>query len=644
MGSKAPYYFDEFFASGLEESVSPFLTKKSQRWAKNLSLKSSLLGGFFLLLAFITHFFHPTLSHLFLVMTYFFAGTRALIETAHDLKNLEINIEVLMTLAAFLSVLIGSALEGGLLLVLFSISGAMEETVSKKSKSAVTKLRELAPTFAKALQDDGTTVDRSIREIEIGTKLLVRAGEIVPLDGDIVEGESYVNLVHLTGENQPVSKKVGDDVQAGARNLDGTLTISVTRTSADSTLMKIITLIHQAQEMKPKLQRFLDRFSKIYATTIIALSAFFALVLPWILHIPYLGDEGGIYRALAFLIAASPCALIIATPTAYLSAISACAKKGILLKGGITLDALAAAKKIVFDKTGTLTTGSLECLGIEPNASPDIVAIAAGLERNANHPIATAILSYAEKQSISPAHIENFLSVPGSGLEGTWNGNNVAIGNPSFIMQKTGNETLREKIQGTDAVIAALLVENNVYIFTFQDEVREGIDTMVADLKTRYNLESIMLTGDHKTSAETVGKTLGIDQVLSELRPEDKMETISKLAEQGHIAMVGDGVNDAPALARASVGIAMGTIGSDTAIDASDIVLLHDDLQLIGWLTKKAHQTTRIVKQNLTLALGVILLATTPALLGYIPLWLAVILHEGGTLLVGLNSLRLLVR
>ena len=357
----SPYIFDEFFTSGLEESVSPFLRRSSRKWAKNLSLKSSLAAGAFLALAFIFKFYVIELSHLFLLFVYFLAGTPALIHTIEDVKNLEINIDVLMTLAAFLSFLIGSQLEGGLLLVLFAFSGAMEESVTRRAKGALINLNHLSPTVGMVIGDNGTLFQKSVREIEVGMRLLVRAGEVVPLDGNVVDGSSFVNLVHLTGESVPVSKIAGDSVQAGSRNLDGTLSIEVTKTSSESTLSKIIKLINEAQGMKPKLQRFLDKFGKRYAITIIALFFIFAATLPWIFSIPFLGIEGSLYRALTFLIAASPCALIIATPTAYLSAISACARKGVLLKGGVTLDAFASCHSIAFDKTGTLTTGKITC-------------------------------------------------------------------------------------------------------------------------------------------------------------------------------------------------------------------------------------------------------------------------------------------
>ena len=642
-----PYIFDEFFASGRDESISPFLTPKSRRWGKNLPLKSAILAALLLALAFGLSFVNANASHLCLASVYFLVGTPALLNSFEDLRNLEINIDVLMTLAALLSVIIGSGMEGALLLVLFEFSGAMENMVTQKTKSALISLRRLSPNTALVVQSDGTFIERSTREIAIGTPILIKAGEVVPLDGEVISGSSFVNLIHLTGESQPIAKRIGDQVQAGAHNLDGTLTLKVNRSSADSTLSRIITLITQAQEAKPKIERLFDRFGKIYSMTIIALALFFALALPAIFSMPYFGEEGSVYRALTFLIAASPCALIIAIPTAYLSAVSSCARKGIILKGGAILDALARCSIIAFDKTGTLTTGNLTCSGVDslsqsPLTADTALAVAAGLEKHAVHPISEAIMKMAAEKNISPTHITDFKSIPGYGLEGkvTLKGetHSTFIGHPDFIEKKLPGAL---KIEKWETQNTFLLIGPHLFVFHFQDEIRpESLETLPA--LERKNLESIILTGDHTENAHVVARKLQIPSVYANLRPEDKLEKVAELSLEKGLIMVGDGVNDAPALARSTVGISMGKIGSATAVDASDVVILQDDLTLIDWLIGKSHKAMRIVRENLALALAVICLATTPALFGFIPLWLAVILHEGGTVIVGLNSLRLL--
>lgn len=652
------YIFDEFFASGREESISPFLTKRSKNWGKYLPLKTAFLSAFFLLVAFIASFFSPDLSSLALLFVYFLSGTPALLGMIEDIKHLEINIDTLMTLAALLAVVIGSALEGALLLVLFELSGAMEEMVTKKTKQTVLSLHRLSPKFACIMKEDGSCFEKTVREIDVGTTLLIKAGEVVPLDGTVVSGSSFVNLVHLTGESEPIPKKAGDLLQAGAYNLDGALTMRVERTSQDSTLSRIVNLILEAQEAKPKLEQFFARFGKWYAMLIISLCALFAITLPHLFSLSYLGQEGSIYRALAFLIAASPCALIIATPTAYLSAISSCAKKGVLLKGGAVLDALGQCKSVAFDKTGTLTTGKLDCTSFEPlPGGPALVkkeealAIAYALEQNAVHPIGEAISLFARANDLSPFPLLSFQAIPGYGLTGSCQLGNrtaqIAIGHIGFIEEKLSEErknhlkSLEESWHKLGHNHALLLINEDLFVFHFLDTIRPQSSSLIQKLKEE-KITPLMLTGDHLGMAQAVAREVGIDEIRANLRPEDKLQAVSALAEKGGLIMVGDGINDAPALARATVGVSLGKIGSATAIDASDVVFLNDDLMLLNWVLGKSKKTLQIIKQNITLALSVIVFATTPALLGLIPLWLAVILHEGGTVLVGLNSLRLL--
>lgn len=651
---KHPVVFDEFFEMGLDETVSPFLTQPSRIWGKNLHLKTALLSAFLLVVAFALNFITilKPISHLCLVSVYFFAGIPSLINSIEDLAKWEINIDVLMTLAAFLSALIGSPVEGALLLVLFSLSEAMEDAVSAKAKGAISALYKLAPTKAIVIKEDGEFYERSVKDIEINSKLLIKAGEIIPLDGIIMEGVSALNLVHLTGENQPQTKKVGDQVPAGAKNLESALILKVTHTSNDSTLAKIIKLVTEAQEARPPWQRWFDRIGKYYSMSVILLTLFFAISIPLLFSISYFGIEGSIYRSIAFLIAASPCALIIATPIAYLSAIGSCARKGILLKGGLTLDSLATCGSIAFDKTGTLTEGSFTCF--EVKAIPltaelsKAIAIAGEMEKFSSHPIAKAIVSYAEKFNFKFYNLSEFRSVPGYGIECLVEGNNRAyIGNFEFIASKISSDLLAnltkvyEEIRASGDSMGILLLGNEIFIFRCVDRIRSNIKDTVDRLKAN-GLKVYMLTGDHQDSAAKVSKELGINEYNANLKPEDKLKTISILAEQSGVIMVGDGINDAPALARATVGIAMGKLGSGVAVQTADVVLLQDNIELIPWLISKSHKTKRIVTQNLTLAFSVIIFATTPALLGLVPLWIAVLLHEGGTLLVGLNALRLL--
>lgn len=638
--------FDEFFDSQMEESVSPFLKASSRKWGKNLSLKASIFAAFLLVFAFIFSFFptYKALSFLCLLFAYFLAGIPALIASIEDIFNFEINIDVLMTLAAFLSIIIGSGIEGALLLVLFSFSGAMEDAVRSKAKGAIKNIKKMAPTKAYVVDEEGIIFERSVRDILPGTKILVKSGEIVPLDGIVISGSSTVNLVHLTGENAPILKKEGDEVASGARNLEGALVLSVIRTSSDSTVAQIIKLIMQAQAAKPRLERLFDKISSKYAILIISLSLFFALSFPFLFSIPFIGTEGSIYRALTFLIAASPCALIIALPIAYLSAVSVCARNGILLKGGVILDSLATCSALAFDKTGTLTKGELtyvfgkQIRGNNLNEN-EALSLAYSLEINALHPIAKAIVNAAELKKLSLLTIEEFKTNPGFGLEGLYQGKKVYLGNKDFILPKIQISSLAVE----EAYICSfLLYEDQVFAFYFKDVLRPGVKQTLASLKERWKMRFFMLTGDHYESAKIIAQEAGINEFYSDLRPSEKLKMIDEFSKKENLAMVGDGINDAPSLARATVGISMGKKGSATAIDASDIILLHDNIESLSWLIAKSHATRKIVWQNLGFALLAIVMATVPALLGWIPLWIAVIMHEGGTVIVGLNALRLL--
>lgn len=651
IGKSGPYLFDEFFASGKEESISPFLSPSSRNWSKNLALKSSLLSAGCLCISFILHFSFLDFSYLFLLPVYVISGTPALINAIEDIKSLDVNIDVLMTLAAILSVLIGSGLEGALLLVLFECSGSMELAVSQKTKSALISLHQLSPSKAHTISADGHLVEKSVKEIQIGTLILIKAGEIVPLDGKVVQGSSFVNLSHLTGESIPLAKNLGDLVPAGARNLDGSLTISVSATSQDSTLNKIIQMIAEAQESKPKIQKWIDQFGRRYAISIIFLTALFAVVLPFFTTMTYLGIEGSIYRALTFLIAASPCALVIATPTAYLSAISSCARKGIFLKGGAILDFLSKCKSIAFDKTGTLTTGKLRCIKLEP-LNPEAhsiegsvaLSIAGSMERGVKHPMADAVLELVKEKELSLINLDSFESIPGSGMKAMTRGIACYLGNASFVLSKLKDFSppSGEELSTSSSSQSYFLLGKALFIFHFQDEIRPEAKTLIHNLHNKLHMNTTMLTGDQYYNALSVSKEIGIQSIFADLKPQDKLDKVAELSQNLGLIMVGDGVNDAPALARATVGVSMGKIGSRAAIDASDIVFLQDEISSLDWLIEKSHKTMQIVKQNFSLALCVIFFATSPALLGWIPLWLAVILHEGGTVLVGLNSLRLL--
>ncbi len=651
--------FNEFFSSQADETISPFLTPNSRKWAKNLPLKVSLFSGFLLLIAFVISFF-PNLQSLSLILQviiYFFVGTPALISAIREIVDWKINIDVLMVFAAFISIFIHSSMEGCLLLVLFSISSAMEAFVTSKAKSTLNHLSEMAPTSALVITASGKIKERSVKDVLIDEIVLVRAGDVVPLDGVIVEGSSMLNVAHLTGEHIPITVKEGCDVAAGSVNIDGSLKLKVTKTGAQSTISKIIQLICDAHEARPKLQTWFDRFGQRYSIFVMASSFIFALGLPLVFsNISYLSVEGSIYRALAYLIAASPCALIIAVPIAYISAINASAKQGIILKGGITLDTLSKITAIAFDKTGTLTSGKLECLSVvDIHGNPlaenlsEVLSVAKALEQHAIHPIAKAIVDYAEFRKISAVPIHNCRAYPGLGIEGeaTVAGKpcNVAIGSISYIISKLPEdkiELLKHQQNEEGNLMTAMTIGQSVYLFQFVDHLKPEAAKVLKDLKEHLHLSLYVLSGDNPQSVQRIAQNLCVDKYFGNLKPEDKLKLVEYYSQDGGLAMVGDGINDTPALARSSIGIAMGSFGSHMANEIAEVILIKDDLTLIEKVILKAKKTLYIVKQNVCLASVIIIGVSIPALFGLIPLWLAVVCHEGGTVLVALNSLRLL--
>lgn len=651
--------FNEFFSSQADETISPFLTPESRKWAKNLPLKISLFSGILLLIAFITSFFPSlkSLSMIFQVIIYFLVGTPALISAIRQIMDWKINIDVLMVFAAFISIFIHSSLEGGLLLVLFSISSAMESFVTTKAKSTLNHLSEIAPTSAQIITIGGKIKERSVKDVQINEIVLVRAGDVVPLDGVIVEGQSMLNVSHLTGEHVPIAVKEGCEVAAGSVNIDGSLKLKVTKTGAQSTISKIIQLICDAHEARPKLQTWFDRFGQRYSIFVIVSSIFFAIGLPFVFpNISYFSVEGSVYRALAYLIAASPCALIIAVPIAYISAINASARQGIILKGGITLDTLSKITAIAFDKTGTLTSGKLECLSVmDVDGNPvsenlhGVLAVAKALEQHAIHPIAKAIVDYAEYRQIPAASIQNCRAYPGQGIEGEVIIDNTryqaAIGSLSYIIAKLPEEKtqpLKQHHNEQGNLVTAMIIGETVYLFQFVDHLKPEAAAVLKDLKEHLHLSLYVLSGDNPQSVQRIAQNLTVDKYFGNLKPEDKLKLVEYYSQDGGLAMVGDGINDTPALARSSIGIAMGNFGSHMANEIAEVVLIKDDLTLIEKVIVKAKNTLRIVKQNVFLAILIIIGISIPALFGFIPLWLAVVCHEGGTVLVGLNSLRLL--
>ncbi|WP_289356331.1 heavy metal translocating P-type ATPase [Paenibacillus sp. S-12] len=568
------------------------------------------------------------------------------------IRDKDLDVNLLMIAAALGAASIGYWSEGAILIFIFALSGALETFTMNRSSKDISALMDLKPEEAHVIRS-GVEYVLPVEEVLVGDLVLVKPGERIPADGTVQDGQSAVNQSSITGESIPVDKNKGDDVYAGTVNGQGALYITVSQTSESSLFAKIILLVQEAQSEMPKSQRMIERFEHIYARVILFAALALAVFPPLLLQETW---TEAFYRAMVFLVVASPCALVASIMPATLSAISNSARKGVLFKGGAYLDHISHVKVIAFDKTGTLTSGKLEVTDVIPYESMNeqgLLLAAGALEKLSTHPIAKAIVAEAQRSGDGVVDSElgprpsQFQAHAGQGIEAVWAGESWRIGKPAYIQSEQEIDgDIREQIdtlqyQGKTVIV----IEKSrrvVGVIALQDRIRPEAIEMVKQLK-RQGIQVAMLTGDQKQTANSIATEAGIDLVFSELLPEDKLSIVKELKTQyGQIAMVGDGVNDAPALASASVGIAMGAAGSDAALETADVVLMNDDLTNIGRAIVLSRRTQSIVKQNIIFAAVVIMgLIATNFIFG-IPLPLGVVGHEGSTILVILNGLRLL--
>ncbi|GLT78859.1 hypothetical protein SLA2020_503780 [Shorea laevis] len=632
------------------------------------------------------------LQNSFIFVAFPLVGVSASLDAITDIAGGKVNIHVLMALAAFASIFMGNSLEGGLLLAMFNLAHIAEEFFTSRSMVDVKELKENNPDSALVLNVNDDNLPNfsdlsyksvPVHDVEVGSYILVGAGEAVPVDCEVCQGSATITIEHLTGEVKPLEAKFGDRIPGGARNLDGRMIVKATKMWKESTLSRIVQLTEEAQLNKPKLQRWLDEFGERYSKVVVVLSVTIALIGPFLFQWPYIGTpvcRGSIYRALGLMVAASPCALAVA-PLAYAIAISSCARKGILLKGGQVLDALASCHTIAFDKTGTLTTGGLTFKAIEPiyghwignkktsfssccisSCEKEALAVAAAMEKGTTHPIGRAVVDHSIGKDLPSVSVESFEYFPGRGLIATLNSTEsgtgvgkmlkASLGSVDFITSQCKSEDESKKIQeavnassyGSNFVHAALSVNEKVTLIHLEDRPRPGVSDVISELKDQARLRVMMLTGDHESSAWRVANGVGISEVYYKLKPEDKLNHVKRISRDmgGGLIMVGEGINDAPALAAATVGIVLAQRASATAIAVADVLLLRDNISGVPFSIAKSRQTTSLVKQNVALALTSIVVASLPSVLGFLPLWLTVLLHEGGTLLVCLNSIRAL--
>lgn len=617
-------------------------------------------------------------------------GGRAALES---LLALRFDIDALMVLAAGLAAWIGQPGEGALLLFLFTLSGALEERAMRRTRRAVEALHRLMPTHAYVWREDGAGASNDAGPksgpgggwVEVdpgvlapGDCILIKTGESVPADARVIEGASSMDQATLTGESLPRDVGPGDELYAGTINLDNPLRAEVLRPAAESSLQRILNLVIEAQQQREPIQRLIDRLSQPYALGVMGLSLVVLVVWWRVLGVP-LADavEGGgaLYTAITLLIVASPCALVIATPTATLAAISRAARSGVLFKGGQSIERLARIGAVALDKTGTLTFGRPRLEQVHPVAwseGPALLAASAALEGGSTHPIARAVLEAAAERGVTPLVAERVDNVSGRGVSGIIAGREARLGTydhcepliPECLRARTREVLERVRSRGQIGVVIAWAGETGdagqTAVLILSDTVRPGAGAMIRRLHELGVRPVRMLTGDSRLTAEHLARRLGIDEWEAELLPADKVRIIEAMKGmmplrrrfpwpvRAGVAVIGDGVNDAPALAASDVAVAIGSIGSDAALESADIVLLAEDLTVVPWAIRLARRTRDIVAFNLAFALSIIVGMALATLIGSrvgvrVPLSAAVIAHEGGTLLVVLNSLRLLL-
>lgn len=574
------------------------------------------------------------------------------------LINRRFNINLLMSIAAIGAIVIGEYLESAIVIFLFSVGEAMEGFTAARARRSIQGLMALKPKTAVLLTQSGEEVV-PIEALQLGQRVLVKPGEQVPMDGRVVEGSSSIDQSTITGESIPVHKAEGDDVFAGTLNGSSPLTIEISRLAEDNTLNRIIQLVQEAQENKANSQRLIDRFAAWYTPAVVVLAFFVATLPPLLFGEPFLDtavSRGWLYRALAMLVIACPCALIISTPVTVISAITAAAKRGILIKGGVYLEQLSQIQAFAFDKTGTLTEGKPEVLrvqGAECALEPDceccdeVLALATAVEKRASHPLAEAVVRAGVERQLddrfAPATAVEQLT--GQGVRGHIEGREVIIGSHTLFDETIPHsDAFCEVVRDIEAGggTAVLLAEDGKArgVITLADMARSTAAQVIFQLN-KLDISTVMLTGDNPHVAQRIGEQVGVTEVKAGLLPQEKLTAVELLKSQfGGVAMVGDGINDTPALTAATIGIAMGGAGSPQALESADIALMADDLSQLPFAIRLARFASRLIKLNVIISFGVKLIFLTLAFLGMTSLWLAILADVGMTLLVTLNGLR----
>jgi Cd2+/Zn2+-exporting ATPase len=563
-------------------------------------------------------------------------------------RRLRPDMNLLMTVAVIGAVAIGEWFEAAAVVFLFSLSLVLESWSVGRARHAISKLMDLSPTTARYIcPNDGDIMEKPVEGVPLGATVLVRPGEKVPLDGVVTKGRTSINQAPITGESVPVSKKEGDEVFAGTINEDGAFEFECTKVASDSTLARIIHMVEEAQSRRAASEQWVEKFARYY-TPAMMLLALCVAVLP-----PLFGGSWAqwLYQALVMLVIACPCALVISTPVSIVAGLASAARAGVLIKGGVFLELPARLRALAMDKTGTLTYGTPEVQSVRPfngHTEEEVLARAALLESESGHPIARAILREAARREIGAPGADGLRDIQGKGTEALIDGKSYWIGSHRFMHEK-GAETpdvhdAAIGIEDAAHTLVALGSDSHVCgLIGISDRVRELSAASVDAMQQAGIDHVVMLTGDNRATAAAVAEATGITEYQAEMLPEDKVAAVEALVEKyGHVAMIGDGVNDAPAMAVSSLGIAMGAAGTDAAIETADIALMSDDLSRVPWLIQHSRGVMRVIRQNIAFALGIKALFMVLALAGAATLWMAIAADMGASLLVIVNALRLL--
>jgi len=594
----------------------------------------------------------PWLPKVFYAIGLLTGGWDAAVDSWENLKKREIDIHFLMLAVAIGAVFINAWGEAVLLLFLFSASGAMEEYALDRTQREVSSLLKSAPKRAMLLLPDGTEKEIAVEALQIKQRVRVKPGDAFPADGVVMAGRSASDESALTGEATPVEKTVGDQVFSGTINLWGALDYDVERLPAESTLQKIIRLIQTAQKLKAPSERFTDKFGTGYTYAVIGGST--TMFMLWWLgfHLPAFTNtpetRSAFYRAMTLMVVASPCALVLSIPSAILAAIAWGAKHGVLFRGGAAIEKLADVNIVAMDKTGTLTTGELAVVGYEsfpPGRETEVMELAYALEAKSEHPLARAIVRDAKARGVRSIELADFKNIIGQGVRGSYGGAQAMLGRRE-LLEAGPLAGWAEKLPQAPAELAEVWVIGSGFLgrVLLRDQIRAESKGVLAALK-KMGIRTVMLTGDRRQAAESVALELGLDEVRAHLTPELKVAAIQELRQSSpgrKVAMIGDGVNDAPCLAAADVSVAMGARGSDAALEQAEVILMHDRIENFLAAERLSRRAKAIIRQNLTISLGVVVIMVIATAFGTVPLAVGVGAHEGSTLIVCLNSLRLL--